>query len=158
MNEDQLKTLGDLILEVMDEGSALIRCGTPRSAALIEANRDSARLTALEGLYATADGDGLRQWADFMKLVAVNGFRKAQGMHPRAAKGLAACLSDLIQAKLDMRVTHDGTDGPQDHMEAFHADAQLRAAKAEARIADWLQQPMTTAHLKAETPRILFTA
>lgn len=60
------------------------------------------------------------------------------GMDPRAAKALSLIFVDLLDAIVIIRTSNDA--------DMIH-EAVGRRIKAEARIAQWLQEPMTTAHL-----------
>jgi hypothetical protein len=77
------------------------------------------------------------------------------GMDPRAAKALAACIATLIEAKVELnRITEEqqryGSRGSPNDLCVARVKCAEKAKKAEAAIAEWLRQPMTTAHLVNE--------
>lgn len=65
-------------------------------------------------------------------------------MDHRAARGIAANISVIAQSTAKIALIEDGHHNPaKGGAEGQIADLQNKIKRAEAHIADWLQQPMT---------------
>lgn len=74
------------------------------------------------------------------------------GMDPRAAKALATIFCELVDAQITIQICTENQvngDRGEDTM-TRRATAWKKASKCKTQIQDWLQQPMTTAHLRCK--------